>query len=177
MVVSLLIVIVLMVIVTLRPENAGALSNVRMLRFDDDWGTHRGLNWKCSVAGFIRMNPLRKIIGMGQGNFEAYIYSFGDLADRLVLMYGEFRLRVAHNEYLNMLIENGILGLVSYAGFIVSSFTFLWKRADENRLSLIALLSLAGYFACSVFFFQQFYATPYMYLFIAMAISGIREEK
>ena len=171
---SVIFIIIAMVTVTNTPEKAGALANVRMLRFDYDWGTHRGLNWRCAVYGFARMSPLRKIVGTGQGGFEAYIYSFQDFSDSLHEMYGKYKLMVAHNEYLNFLIENGIIGCLSYMGFMISSFSLLWKRAGESRLSLMALLSLSGYIACSIFFFQHVYAPSFMYIFIAMALSEVR---
>ena len=171
---SVIFIIIAMVAVTNTPEKAEALANVRMLRFDYDWGTHRGLNWRCAVYGFARMSPLRKIVGTGQGGFEAYIYSFQDFSDSLHEMYGKYKLLVAHNEYLNFLIENGIIGCLSYMGFMISSFSLLWKRAGESRLSLMALLSLSGYIACSIFFFQHVYATSFMYIFIAMALSEVR---
>jgi O-antigen ligase len=175
---GIVFIIVAMVIVTNTPENAGSLANIRMLRFDYDWGTHRGLNWRCAVGGFNRMSPLRKIFGTGQGGFEAYIYSFSDYSDSLAEMYGNFKLMVAHNEYLNFLIENGIIGCITYIGFIVSSFVLLWKKAGESRICLVALLALSGYFACSIFFFQHVYATSFMYLFVAMALSeGYADKK
>ncbi|SEL59226.1 O-Antigen ligase [Butyrivibrio sp. ob235] len=177
MLIALAVTVVLMVVVTTTPEKAGAFANIRMLNFDDDWGTHRGLNWKCSIAGFIRMSPIRKVIGMGQGSFNPLMQSFPDLQARLEAMYEGFALMVAHNEYLNMLIENGILGCLSYIGVLVSSFALLWKRAEEHRLSLMALLALSGYIACSFFFFQHVYATSFMYIFIAIALSEIRGEK
>lgn len=175
--VGIILIVIAMVVVTNSPQKAGSLANIRMLRFDYDWGTHRGLNWRCAVYGFGRLPFLRKIIGTGQGGFAAYIYSFQDFKESLTDMYGKYKLMVAHNEYLNFLIENGILGCLAYAGFIVSSFATLWKRADKSRLSLMALLSLSGYFACSIFFFQHVYATSFMYLFVAMALSEERKSK
>ncbi|WP_026498719.1 O-antigen ligase family protein [Butyrivibrio sp. WCD2001] len=175
--IAIIVGIIMIVVVTNTPEKAGALANVRMLRFDDDWGTHRGLNWKCSVIAFARMSPIRKIIGMGQGYFQFQLEAFEDLHERVKQMYGGYVLTVAHNEYLNMLIENGILGCLSYIGVLVSSFALLWKRAEEHRLSLMALLALSGYIACSFFFFQHVYATSFMYIFIAIALSEIRGEK
>ncbi len=175
--VGIILIVIAMVVVTNTPEKAGNLANIRMLNFDYDWGTHRGLNWRCAVYGFERLPFLRKIIGTGQGGFEAYIYSFQDFEESLIDMYGKFKLMVAHNEYLNFLVENGILGCITYAGFIVSSFVTLWKRADKSRLSMMALLSLSGYFACSIFFFQHVYATSFMYLFVAMALSEERKTK
>ncbi|WP_408069797.1 O-antigen ligase family protein [Butyrivibrio sp. JL13D10] len=171
---AILITITAMVVVTNYPEKAGSLANIRFLNFDYDWGTHRGLNWRCAVGGFLRMSPFRMLVGVGQGGFAGYIYSFDDYAVALGEMYGKYKLMVAHNEYLNFIIENGIPGFVSYAGFIVSSFAFLWKRADKHRMSLVALLSLSGYFACSLFFFQHVYATSFMYVFVAMALSESR---
>lgn len=175
-VVALVAVIICMTIVTNTPEKAGALANVRMLRFDDDWGTHRGLNWKCSVAGFSRLPIFRKIIGLGQGMFGACMLSNPDLKERIELMYGGYALKVAHNEYLNMLIEIGILGCFSYIGVLVTAFSTLWKRSAVKRVSLMALLSLTGYLLGSVFYFQHVYATSFMYIFIAMALSEIRAE-
>ncbi|WP_035773163.1 O-antigen ligase family protein [Butyrivibrio sp. VCD2006] len=168
---SLVLIILAMILVTNAPEHAGFLSNIRMLRFDYDWGTHRGLNWRCAAIGFKRLPFFRKLVGVGQGGFESYIYSFTDFSQALADMYGKYKLKVAHNEFLNFLIENGLLGCLSYMAFLGTSFASLWKRAEQDRLSLMALLSLAGYMACAIFFFQHVYATSFMYLFVVMALS------
>lgn len=176
--VFIICIIIAMVIVTNTPQNAGSLSEIRMLRFDYDWGTHRGLNWRCAVFGFARMSPLRKLIGVGQGGFEPYIYSFEDFAGALTEMYGKYKLMVAHNEYLNLLIENGILGCALYLAFVLSAFITLWKRAEKDVHFLVAILGLSGYFACSIFFFQHVYATSFMYIFVAMGLCAMnRMEK
>lgn len=170
-------IIIAMVIVTNAPQNAGSLAKIRMLRFDYDWGTHRGLNWRCAVYGFARMPLFRKLIGVGQGGFEPYIYSFEDFAGELTKMYGKYKLMVAHNEYLNLLIENGILGCATYLAFVLSAFKLFWKNASKELHSLMAILALSGYFACSLFFFQHVYATSFMYIFVAMGLCANGEIK
>ena len=172
-IIAFVTIIILMIVVTKTPEKAGALANIRMLRFDDDWGTHRALNWRCTVTGIANLSVFRKTVGIGQGNFRAYIYTFPELVTELDKRHPGFYLLVAHNEYLNMFLENGLLGCLSYIGVLVSSFAVLWKRAEKHKLSLMALLSLSGYIACSMFFFQHVYATSFMYIFVAMALSEI----
>ncbi|WP_026510162.1 O-antigen ligase family protein [Butyrivibrio sp. LC3010] len=159
------------VITTNNPEKAGTLSGIGLFNFDVHWGNRRGANWKCAVMAFGRMPFFRQLIGMGQGCYEQYLNSFEDLRVIIESEFGEKALMTAHNEYLNMIVENGILGCFSYIGIIVSSFIIMWKKAAEDKHALMGLIAVTGYVVCSMFCFQHVYGTSFMYMFIAIAMA------
>ena len=81
-----------------------------------------------------------------------------------------------YNEWLNMLVNEGILGALAYLGIFVTAFYGLWKRKDD-KLIMIVLLAIAGYMANATFSFQQVVSTPLMFAVLGMGEQLIRSKK
>nr|MCR4585625.1 O-antigen ligase family protein [Lachnospiraceae bacterium] len=101
------------------PESLSSDSNY--LVFNDAWGNNRGVSWRCTVDGYIKADPLRKLFGVGPDSFAEYIYGYYQ-ADLDRILGGHIAQICAHNEWLNTLLNLGILGFIAYLGIFVSSF-------------------------------------------------------
>src|SRR5690606_15247564 len=77
-------------------------------------------------------------LGVGFGNYEtAY--------DQYRLVSWTFPLGHAHNYYLNVLAETGIIGLIAYLIFGVGLFTFTWRaRQHPDPLARLIVVGLLG---------------------------------
>ena len=69
--------------------------------------------------------------------------------------FGGNRLTNAHNEWLTVLVDIGVLGLVSYAGMMITAIRdFL--RAGENKMLVGACgICVLAYTVNNMFSFQQ----------------------
>ena len=105
------------------------------LRFSDAWGTDRVMVWR-HCLGFFADFPLPdKLIGGGCG-----ILALLDGANRI---FPDAVLDAAHCEYLQILLNWGWLGLLTYLGWIVSAAVKAFGKGEPLSMALLA--GLTGY--------------------------------
>lgn len=85
---------------------------------------------------------------------------------------------VAHNEPLNILYHQGILGLTAYLGFIIFTLITWWK--NKSNTAVLALgVAFICYFLQSLFTFSMCLSAPYFWicagLIVGMSDKGIKE--
>lgn len=111
------------------PELTGANSSIRLLF----WAT--GLE-------MLREHPL---LGIGAGNYEV---AFADARREFVARYPQSSLagvaeeispQRAHNEYVQMLAELGIIGFVLFLTFVACLMWCAWRALNRSRQPLLAL--------------------------------------
>jgi len=102
------------------------LSDNSFFLFNIRWGSSRGATFAAGAACFREQELLHKIFGVGPDCMAAYLYADG--SESLIAMVKEAfanrRLTNAHNEWLTILVNTGILGAVSFAGMMVSA---IWR--------------------------------------------------
>jgi O-antigen ligase len=128
----------------------------------DDPTTGRAHFWSVTLQ-IIKAHP---VVGTGLG-------AFGVVYTRFDSRNGLFRLEQAHNDYLQVLSDGGILGGVLALGFVVLLFYTALKRVksqDDFRRG-VALSALSGCFAVLVHSFFDFtlHTTSNALLFLVMA--------
>lgn len=128
----------------------------------DDPTTGRAHFWSVTLE-IIKAHPY---VGTGLGAFGV-IYTKYDTRN------GLFRLEQAHNDYLQVLSDGGIIGAVLALSFLVLLFYLALKRArskDDFRRG-VALAGLSGCFAVLVHSFFDFtlHTTSNALLFLVMA--------
>lgn len=128
----------------------------------DDPTTGRAHFWSVTLE-IIKAHPY---VGTGLGAFGV-IYTKYDTRN------GLFRLEQAHNDYLQVLSDGGIVGGVLALAFVALLFYYALKRArvkDDFRRA-IALAGLSGCFAVLVHSFFDFtlHTTSNALLFLVMA--------
>lgn len=115
----------------------------RELLFNDDWGTHRGHNWRIAFTNFIeRFDWMRRIFGYGPDTY--LIVTERSFYEEMVNRYREIY-DSAHNEYINYLICEGVIGLISYLGIFISALVYAYKIRKENNASNILALVVISY--------------------------------
>ena len=98
------------------PELYKAYSS--LLIFNDDWGTHRGYNWRLLLTHIGKFSFFKKLFGSGPETYGIYTikYNLYAMLDTYDEVYDS-----PHNEFLQYLFNNGILGFIGYYGMIVST--------------------------------------------------------
>lgn len=133
------------------------------------WGNGRGMLWKVSWKGFRQNGGLQKLLGVGPDCFAEYIYSSFSSAE-LPAPEGKWKDAVfanAHNEWLNQLVNLGIMGTGAYLGIFLAGV-----RRYRHRLA--GVLAIALYLAASLTGFQQVLSTPFLFLLLGLCESAER---
>ena len=104
--------------------------------FDNYWGSGRGFIWKMGMDFFARKMPFgQKIFGYGP---DSYYMLTNDHYKFEVSQSAFSAIDNIHNEYLNLLLTIGIMGLLAYLLFLFFSLKTLWSKKDwetENSFS------------------------------------------
>lgn len=138
----------------------------KLLRFDDYWGTHRGFMWRVSFEEFGKFTPLQKLFGAGPDT-AYYVLEphFEELLDR----FGDASTDCAHNEFINYLLTQGIVGLTAYLGVMGSVIVRGIKNAKENPMVLVFISAIICYLAQSVVNLYNPIVTPTLFIFLSLA--------
>ena len=112
------------------------------LYINDNWGTHRGHNWRIAMENFHKFDWFKKLFGFGN---ETYlVISERSAYEEMVTRYGEVY-DSAHNEYIQYLLCTGIVGLVSYLGIFASIIYRGFKRCTKNPGVMACLYAVISY--------------------------------
>lgn len=142
------------------------LSDISYFNWNDDWGNGRGRIWKFSVKMFSEESIGHKLFGIGPDCFNSYVTArYSKQAARL---WGEKQLTNAHNEWLNILINGGILGVTAYLGIYVTAIRRFYKSHRQDVLLAGIAAACIAYMCYNFFCYQQVLCTPF--IFICMGI-------
>lgn len=144
----------------------------KLLRFNEEWGTHRGYMWIYGIKEYGSFDIVHKLLGSGPDTFyhvfEPYfqgLYKFGDTSTDCI-----------HNEYLNYLVTQGILGLLSYVSLLVTVTVRSIKNSRKNPIIFLFIFSVICYAAQSVVNLYQPITTPIFFIFISLCEALNRSE-
>ena len=145
-----------------------SLKNNNYLYFDDVWGDGRGVNWRNTVEVLFE-EPWKSmcLTGAGPDCLATVLYATEPRASFLLDFFGGPVITCCHNEWLNMLVNEGILGFVSYLGIFVSAFIVFIKKAD-NPVFTAGAACITAYFFHNFFCYQQILCTPMIFCIIAL---------
>ncbi len=134
------------------------------------WGSGRGGLWKAAWMAFCEMDIWHKLVGVGPDCFAEYIYTNPSIA-KVIEMEGHWADSIfanAHNEWLNLLVNEGICGMTAYLGIFVCAFR-------RYRGMMVGVMVLLLYGINSLFSFQQVMNTPFLFLVLGICESKYRE--
>ncbi|MCM8806035.1 MAG: O-antigen ligase family protein [Candidatus Omnitrophica bacterium] len=109
--------------------------------------------WKICIS-LIKSRPLA---GWGTGNFEIAYYEFAENNPGNVLVPVNQRVSKAHNEFIEIAVENGIIGLLLFLFFIFTIYKMAWdtvankkEQPVEKFISISAISSITGILVNSI---------------------------
>lgn len=134
------------------------------LKFTNDWGTGRGYVWNWCFTIFKDGNIINKIFGFGPGTCGIKLLSaFGDEMKYSLGYY----FTTAHNEFLEILLNTGFLGLISYVTVIISTIAKNLKNRDYFHI--IFTVGIISYATQSMFIVLQPVVVPLLFVFLGLA--------
>lgn len=166
-IISILMVLVFLYVVDF--EN-GILHEIHELlqgNFDDDFGTYRVFLWKRA----FKLVPEYPILGSGPDTFAV---RFMDKYTEDVAQIGELTINdTAANVYITMIINIGIIGLISYLIFIFLQLIYGVK--NKNKYSKILLMAIITYLIQDFFNLWVVIVTPVFWTLMAIHFLSIKE--
>lgn len=148
------------------PSMLSGLYDSQYFNFNREWGNKRGFTWSFSAKMFAEYPFKEKLIGIGPDAYSSYSYLH--YADEVSSMFGDNVLTNAHNEWFNIMLNEGILGLISYAGiFISAAYLFIKNRKQEILLPAVAVC-IFSYMFHNMFCYQQVMCTPIIFVLIGI---------
>lgn len=171
-------IIVLIVANTVSPGSIGALSKYEFFTFSDGWGSNRGVTWKTGIKCFLEQDFLHKLVGVGPDAMKAYIYSDGspELVEPLRRVFGSYYLTNAHNEWLTVLADTGILGLAGFGGMMASAAGSMIGKTGRKAIASACGFSLLAYTVNNIFSFQQVMNTSTAFVILGMGAAFLSAE-
>ena len=131
-------------------------TNIIKGNIDDDYGTHRMYIWKES----IKVVPKNLTYGVGIDNFY---YAFGDEP----LIYGRNTFDKAHNEYLQILVCEGIYALAAYLLFFGVIVLSGIKNSFKNK-ELYLIIPVIAYLVQAFFNISVIEVAPFFYAYLGL---------
>lgn len=152
---------------------ARRLASISYFNWNDGWGNGRGRIWRFSVKMFAEADIGHKFFGVGPDCFHTYVNA--RYREEAALLWGKKQLTNAHNEWLNMLINVGILGAVSYLGIYVTAISRFFRKCRQNILLAGITASIMSYMCYNFFCYQQVLCTPFIFILIGIGEYIFRE--
>ena len=158
-------------------------ADIERLTSGDSTGTGRTDIWKVGLR-MVKANP---VLGVGAGNYPNSTIHY--LLEPGTIMRSDFIVddpKVAHNVYLQVLAELGVVGLVLFLGllaYVLRGLLIAARRFDRGGdrsmevLSRALLIALCGLLA-SAFFSSAIYSKQlWLLLALALAIGAMAAER
>ncbi len=153
-------------------DTAGALT------FSPTWGSNRGGTWMSGVMCFQEQDLLHKLFGIGPDGMPSYLYADG--SERLVELvrntFDDNRLTNAHNEWLTILVNEGVFGFVSYVGMMVTAICRFLRRRKDPIVTACGFCLLA-YTVNNMFSFQQAMNVATIFIVLGIGENYLRESR
>lgn len=177
--VALVTFIAMLAINTLHPGSIGALSDNPLFTFNREWGSSRGGTWKAGIRAWSSQDLLHKVVGIGPDGMAEYIYKGPDsgLLDMVRAQFGNNRLTNAHGEWITILANLGVLGLLGFAGMIVSAIVRFLRTGTGHVLCMACGLAVFSYTINNIFSFQQIMNLSQMFILLGLGEWLRRKEK
>lgn len=142
---------------TLCPGKISVLEGREVFTFSQRWGSSRGATWMAGVMCFLEQDVLHKLVGVGPDCMSGFLYRNGSaqLLELVRSRFGTATLTNAHNEWITVLVDMGLLGAVSYIGMMISAIVRYLKAGKKNGIAGACGLCLLAYTINNIFSFQQ----------------------
>ncbi|MCM1253020.1 MAG: O-antigen ligase family protein [Clostridium sp.] len=159
------------------PGGIAGLSEIPIFTFNDEWASFRGATWSIGLQAYRSMPPLHKFIGAGPDCFAEYIYDIPKLAEKTYALFGYSRLTNAHNEWITILVNQGIAGLVCFIGIFASAFLTFMKKAPKQPMLYLCAAAVLSYTLHNIVSFQQVLNVPFVFMILGIGEGLCRESQ
>lgn len=147
------------------------------LKFNDYFGSARGVIWRVTVSLFKDANLFQKIFGIGMDNYSSFVYLREENAADLNMFFQGSVLADAHNIYLDILISSGILGLIGFFGVIVGVLNKNLKSFKISLMAVCSVMCVGAYLMAGMLNGNLIVTTPIFFILLGCFWKNSRELK
>lgn len=140
--------------------------------FNNKWGTHRGRIWQFAIDVFGKINLKDKLFGTGCDTFGIMVQLYGN--EELTHTWSS-QLKNAHNEFLQMLVTTGIVGVTSYYSVFICAI----KRniMNQNVIKKAISISLISYLLQQLVNNMQSVTTPISFILLGFLLENDKTQE
>ena len=138
-------------------------------RWNDDFGSGRLYIWR-NVAELIRERPLW---GGGPDTLGLRTAAAFERYDELLGLLIHSSVDAAHNEYLNIAVNQGLLALLTYMAALFTAAAGWARTAAEDPASAICGGAVLGYCIQAFFGISSPISAPYLWLALGFLMSSV----
>ena len=163
---------------TTHPGVIPALDGNALFTFNTSWGSSRGATWSIGIHTFLTQNFGHRLFGVGPDSMAAYLYQSDNstLLAEVRATFGDKRLTNAHGEWITILVNTGLMGLLSFAAMIISAVGTLFSR-KQKTLAKACGLAVLCYTLHNIFSFEQMMNISQMYLVMGIGMAMAQKEE
>lgn len=163
---------------TTHPGVIPALDGNALFTFNTSWGSSRGATWSIGIHTFLAQNFGHRLFGVGPDSMAAYLYQSDNstLLAEVRATFGDKRLTNAHGEWITVLVNTGLMGLLSFAAMIISAVGTLFSR-KQKTLAKACGLAVLCYTLHNIFSFEQMMNISQMYLVMGIGMAMAKKEE
>lgn len=171
-----LLFVISLVAVNLMGEAVPEGSVFRHLLITDTTFNARGFIWRETVD-LLREEPLiNKFFGNGLGSLYDKVY-FGADREALLGYMGGNAFYDPHNEYLQCLVDMGIVGFVGYVGLLAATLVRALRRWKGNDWQMAVALTLSVYMVQALVNAYSIMHLPLLFIFLGFANGYMLRER
>lgn len=172
--VGIVVVIICIYLVSNGKVQGTFLNRIGYFNFDEHWGNNRGFTWKFTTRMYVDYGFREKMFGCGPDAYAGAAYAYDSAS--LQGFWGNSVLACAHNEWLNCLVDVGILGLITYLGSFVTAFFLFVENWKQQPYLVGASVAIVSYFLHNFFCYQQIICTPIIFVVIGIGVALLRRK-
>ncbi|MBD5459907.1 MAG: hypothetical protein HDR26_03035 [Lachnospiraceae bacterium] len=164
---------------TTLPQGVSGLYGNSLFTFSREWASSRGGTWSAGIKIWESQDLLHKIFGTGPDCMSEYLYSGRntELLTAVREQFGNDRLLNAHGEWITVLANLGVFGLLSYACLIISFLRRTLKKGAENPMLYVLGFCVLCYTVNNIFSFQTMANVTQLFLLMGVGESLLRREQ
>ena len=168
----------LLIFNTTHPGVIPALDGNALFTFNTSWGSSRGATWSIGIHTFLAQNFGHRLFGVGPDSMAAYLYQSDNstLLAEVRATFGDKRLTNAHGEWITVLVNTGLMGLLSFAAMIISAVGTLFSRKQKTLVKACGLAVLC-YTLHNIFSFEQMMNISQMYLVMGIGMAVAEKDE
>lgn len=161
---------------TANADKATGLLSHSIFKLDYNWGSMRGASIAAAIMTFADQDVWSKLIGIGPDTMAMYVHSGNnpELLEVVTEYFPNLVLTNSHNEWLTMLVNVGILGMIAYAGMMVSAICRFLKNGKNSLIVGACGLAVLAYTINNMVSFQQAMATTTVFVVLGIGEAYMR---
>lgn len=173
----LLFYLLILVLSTIFPDVVQAFPYSSFFTFSDTWGNMRGITMRIGMTTWWDQNIIHKLFGIGPDAMSFYLYDKNNISlyHDLRQSFQEHVLSNSHCDYITVLANLGIWGLISYIGLLFHSIK-LFLQNDTPMIRALGF-SVFAYMVYNIFSFQQIYNVTHLFIILGVGSSLIRKKQ